>query len=76
MKLVPKEETTFTVELTKDQVKYIRGLTQNSLVSPEDENGIERDLRLSLFVGASRILGIDMNDDGSIDKNSIIARLY
>ena len=72
MKLVPAEVNKFTVELTKEQVKYIKEFTQNSLVSPEEENKEEREIRLSLFVGASRILGVDMNDDGTINRSSSV----
>jgi|GEM_PF-3655252 len=68
MKLKPEVPTTFTVELTKDEITLIREITQNALNINEDEN--QSKTRLSLFIGASKILGFDMNDDGSINRTS------
>lgn len=55
---------TFKVELTRQEVEYIRNITQNS-TKPEDE-----DMRLRLFVGASRLLGYDMDDQGIIKRRN------
>jgi len=71
MKLLPKEETTFNVELTKEEIMYIRSITQNSMVNPDEEDEGRKKLRLSLFVGASRILGFDVNDDGTTNRNTL-----
>jgi hypothetical protein len=35
-----------------------------------DESPTDKDIRKNLFVGASRILGYDMNDDGSIKRRT------
>jgi hypothetical protein len=67
MKEILQPKTTFVVELTLDQVTRIRGLTQNY---PEGcfESSNESKVIMSLFVGASRLLGYDMSDDGTIKR--------
>ena len=69
MKEIVQPKTTFVVELTLEEVNMIRGLTQNH---PEDclESSAENMVRMSLFVGASRLLGYDMNDDGTIKRGT------
>jgi len=59
-----KQNKTFTIELTKDEVKYIQGLTQNSI--NELENNDEASQRLIIFVGMSRLLGMSMDDNGML----------
>ena len=68
MKHITPEVTTYTVELTKAEVKLIRGLTQN--YDPKIDNA-EAELYKELFVGMSRILGYDMADDGTIKRGSL-----
>ena len=67
MKHLPKEETTFVVELTKDEIILIRDLTQNYILSQDinDETQTQAKTRASLFVGASRLLGYNITDNGS-----------
>ena len=72
MKIVEEPKTLFTVQLTIDELKMIRDLTQNNLFSPE-ETVDEYNTRLSLLVGASRCLGYDINDDGSINRGNMNA---
>lgn len=64
MKIIEEPKQTFTVELTRGDVEFIRDLTQN----PLDEHDYKHHTRLSLFVGCSRLLGYSMNDDGSINR--------
>jgi hypothetical protein len=67
--------TTVSVEMTLHEIEYIRRMTQNYMAGPE-ESSTDFQTRLSLFVGSSRILGYDMEDDGSIKKaKEIIAIL-
>ena len=68
MKHIIPEVTTYTVELTKAEVKLIRGLTQN--YDPQMDS-TEADLYKGLFVGMSRILGYDMADDGTLKRGSL-----
>ena len=68
MKHIIPEVTTYTVELTKAEVKLIRDLTQN--YDPQIDSA-EADLYKELFVGMSRILGYDMADDGTIKRGSL-----
>jgi hypothetical protein len=65
MKQIIEEPTTFKVELTLEEVEYIRAITQNYIGDP-DEDYDESKIRLGLFVGASRLLGFNMNDNGEI----------
>jgi hypothetical protein len=58
----------FEVTLSLAEVEYIRAFTQNYNCMNEDpsnEDAEDRKIRLSLFVGASRLLGYNMNDDGT-----------
>lgn len=66
--ITPKEE--FTVAITRRELHYLRELTQNPFVIPDDEDPTEKQLRLSIFVGASRLLGYSVNDDGSINRGT------
>ncbi len=68
MKHIIPEVTTYTVELTKAEVKLIRDLTQNC--DPQTDH-TQADLYLELFVGMSRILGYDIADDGTIKRGSL-----
>jgi hypothetical protein len=63
MKIVDEPKKTFTVELTKEEVEFIRGITQNPLT----EVDYDYYTRIGLFVGCSRLLGYNMNDDGTIN---------
>jgi hypothetical protein len=63
MKHITPEVTTFTVELTKDEVRAIQGAMQNP---PPHLSTEDTKLAFGLFVGMSQILGLPMNDDGSI----------
>jgi hypothetical protein len=67
MQLIPNQLPTFQVEISQHELEYIRGMCQNPL---GDEYPEDKDIRLNLFVGASRILGYDMNDDGSINRST------
>lgn len=68
MKHIKPEVTTYTVELTKAEVKLIRDLTQNC--DPQTDS-TQANLYKELFVGMSRILGYDMADDGTIKRGSL-----
>jgi hypothetical protein len=65
MKHITPEVTTFTVELTKDEVQAIQRAMQNppSHLSPEESS-----VALDLFVGMSNLLGMNMNNDGSVNR--------
>lgn len=65
MKHITPEVTTFTVELTKDEVHAIQGAMQNP---PPHLSTEERSIALNLFVGMSKLLGISMNDDGTVNR--------
>lgn len=67
MREVDNPNKTFFVELTLKEVKFIREMTQNP-VAREDTNS---EVRKSLFVGTSRLLGYSMNDDGTIVRGSL-----
>jgi hypothetical protein len=69
MKLKQKPQTTFDVELTLEEVEYIRGLTQNGT---DNESLEQANLRRGLFVGCMRILGYNINDDGSMVRTNKI----
>jgi len=58
-----KTNKTYTVELTEAEVELIKGFTQNC---GPDEYQETRDLCLGLFVGMSRLQGMDMTDDGKL----------
>lgn len=60
MKPINDLPETFKVELTRKEVEFIRLITQNPTHSHDEE------VRRELFVGASRLLGYDMNSDGTI----------
>jgi len=65
----PKEEVTLTLKLDEDDLKYLRGITQNYIgENPSDENQNDKRVRLALFVASSRALGVNMLDDGSITR--------
>jgi hypothetical protein len=71
MKEIKTPQTVFNVELTKKEIEYIRDITQNYYGEKlEDEYPLEKTLRVSLFVGASRILGYNINDDGTLNRTS------
>ena len=70
MKPIVKEQTEFDVTLTRDEVEMIRGLTQNYLVEDRPEDPTVTKVRLGLFVGASRLLGYEMDDTGNIKRGS------
>jgi hypothetical protein len=65
--VTPTKPKEFEAVLTEEAVKYIRWFTQN----PPDrgETDVEETIRLSLFVGASRLLGYQVNDDGTQQFN-------
>lgn len=65
MKHITPEITTFTVELTKDEVRAIQGAMQNP---PSHLSAKEKSIALDLFVGMSRLLGIAMNSDGTVNR--------
>jgi hypothetical protein len=66
MHLIPNQSPTFQVEMSRQELEFIRAICQNPL---GDELPADKDIRQKLFVGASRILGWDMNDDGSINRS-------
>ncbi len=61
-----KQTTTFSVELTRDELEMIRDLSQNS---QGEESERQNKIRLSLFVNSSRALGYNIDDNGSINQN-------
>jgi hypothetical protein len=67
MKLTPNQIPIFQVEMTKQELEFIRTMCQHP---PEGNPWGDNVMRLNLFVGASRILGYDMNDDGSIKRRT------
>lgn len=69
MKEIGIEKTVFNVELTLDEIKYIAVVTQKYCgEDPNNESKEEFDIRLSLFIVASRILGLEKNDDGTVNR--------
>jgi len=71
MELVPQEQTVFTVNLHKAELEYIVEMTQNYCgPNPETETEKEKAQRMKLFVGANRVLGRQINDDGSMIRQS------
>ena len=69
MKHIIPEVTTFTVELTKDEVRTIQAAMQNPSPNLSTE---ESSIAIHLFVGMSKLLGISMNDDGTINRGLTI----
>jgi hypothetical protein len=65
MQLIPNTSPTFQVEMSRQELEFIREICQNPI---GDEFPEDKEIRLKLFVGASRILGWDMNDDGIINR--------
>ncbi len=69
MKELKTPKTTFDVELTLEEVEYINGWTQNYGGEHPSEEPIDaKRIRLALFVGTSRLLGVNINDDGTITE--------
>ena len=68
-----KQTTIFSVELTRDELEMIRDLIQNS---QGEESERQNKIRLNLFVNLSRALGYGMDDNGTINQNSIIPHAY
>lgn len=66
MNIYMQPKTTAVVELNMKEIELIRDLTQNS-ISPETNE--QANIRKQLFVGASRILGYNMDEDGNIARN-------
>jgi hypothetical protein len=66
MHLITNQPSTFQVELSRQELEFIRAVCQNPLGNDPWE---DITIRLKLFVGASRILGYNMNDDGSINSS-------
>jgi len=58
------------LELDETEIKFLRDLTQKYLGDPGDETDAEHKIRLDFFVVASRALGYDMNEDGSVPRSS------
>ena len=59
-----KQNKTFIIELTEEEVEYIQGLTQNSINELESDD--EASKRLAIFVGMSQLLGMPMGDNGML----------
>jgi len=57
-----KQERTYIVELTQEEVETIHGITQNH-PHPDSKEG---KVFLSLFVDTGRLLGKPFKDDGSL----------
>jgi len=68
MRELQEKRTTVSVELTIPEIEMIRKLASHAML-PETEE--QSKTRMSLFVGASRILGFDMDDDGKIKRGSL-----
>jgi hypothetical protein len=66
MHLIPNQSPTFQVEVSRQELELIRLMCQNTL---EDDPWNDTPIRQKLFVDVSRILGWDMNDDGSVNRN-------
>lgn len=66
MKKLDIEPKIFHVELTKEEVKLINHLTLEANKS-KINNKYEK-TNLELYVGTSRLLGIDINNDGTINR--------
>jgi len=66
MKQINKPTEIFEVILSRAQVEYIRDFTQNSVLG--EESSKQTTIRQGLFIGASRMLGTKMNDDGTISR--------
>lgn len=61
------------LELNEDDLKVLRDCTQNFNTSiykdtEYSESPKEKSIRLKLYVEASRALGYDVNDDGSLSR--------
>ena len=67
MREIENPNKVFHVELTLEEVEFIRGITQN----PVDRDDQDNNVRKSLFVGTSRLLGYNMSDDGIIVRGSL-----
>ena len=67
MREIDNPNKIFTVELTLAEATLIRELTQNS---HEHWTVDQSKTALSLFVGASRLLGYRMNDNGTIIRDN------
>ena len=63
------------ITFVDDEIRYLREITQNYIGAPSDEIEQHAKIRLSLFVAASRALGYDMKDDGTIDRTSFHDRV-
>jgi hypothetical protein len=66
MHLIPNQSPTFHVEMSRQELEFIRAICQNCV---EDDSQENNEMRLKLFVGTSRILGWDINDNGSINHS-------
>mgnify|MGYP006995669332 CR=1 FL=1 len=66
---VQPTKRSITVTLNEEELKYLMDITQNSLVNPDDEPESETKLRLQFFVMASRALGYDTKEDGSMSRS-------
>jgi hypothetical protein len=64
VKIIEEPRQSFTVELTREDVEFIRTLTQKPLKVPD----YQHHTRVGIFVCCSRLLGHDVNDDGSISR--------
>jgi hypothetical protein len=73
MHLIPNQSSTFQVEMSRQELEFIREMCQNPL---EDEPPAHKATRLKLFVGASRILGWNINDDGSINRSNDLIQAH
>lgn len=72
MKEIETKKTVFQVELTRAEIEYIVAMTQN-YCGPDirSEHPKEMEIRRELFIGAAKILGIPINDDGSINRGNL-----
>jgi len=69
MKELKIPKTTFNVELTLEEVEYINGWSRNyGGENPALEPTDAKRIRLALFVGTSQLLGINMDDDGTVTE--------
>lgn len=57
------KETIYHVSLSKAELEFIRGFSQNPHPDSSDE---DKEILLSLWVGSNRALGIDVDDAGTI----------
>lgn len=72
MKEVIEPKKSFTVELSLDELNFLKTLTGKYITSKDSKLDTYEDQAtgLGLYVGTMRILGYKINDDGTIPRES------